>query len=110
MEEEWRVGLKRGGDVNTETEELGQVVLKCIREIGSYKDQRTEANDGIKAIMQSLKRRGIPPEAVKRALKDVELEEDALHELDMSHALVRRLLNRPVQYDWIEEQKIKAVS
>lgn len=89
-----------GVRINTE-------MLDSIREVRDElqkcADDRKHANEYASELRARLVTAGLSKEAVKHAMKYLELNDNERAKYDISMALVRRALGAPMQIDWITQ-------
>lgn len=76
--------------------------------IRRLRGERKAINEEITAELTSLKAKGIPKAALKRALDDCELDEADLGRFDFAYDLCRRALGKPVQEELFVEAPVAA--
>ena len=85
-----------------DTANLRKQIAAAGKKIAQLKDDRTEINADIQAALESLKAKGIPKDALKRAISDSALDEEQRDNLDLAYVICRGALGKPIQQDMFE--------
>lgn len=91
----------KGGEVDEVvlkgTPKIKKLIADIARFVSRKKGERKAINEEITAKYSEAKAAGIPPEAIKRALKDADMDQGQRDAVDYYYALARKQLNIPIQ-------------
>ena len=82
-----------------DTPELRDAIKTAGENIAQHKRDRAQCNADIQAELETLRAKGVPKDAIKRALSDADLDEEKLAALDFHYSVCRAALGKPVQGD-----------